>query len=218
MKIAERLRAIATLVPAGATVADIGSDHGLLLDYLLNIGRIEKGYATDNKDGPFKRLLVHFRDEPRVQVYLADGLTGLPADVDAVVIAGMGGLLINRMLTAGRSSLDQIDDLIVSPHQQVAEVRQLMMNDGFRIDDELIVEEDGQFYEVMRFVKGKADYSIQELRYGPLNLKRHDQTLIKKMKARIETIDRLLNKDLPDFRIEELKQEKEWLHQYDQNL
>ncbi len=218
MKIAERLRAIASLVPDGAIIADIGSDHGLLLDYLLSLGRIGKGYATDNKDGPYRRLLTHFHNEPRIQTYLADGLALLPHDVDTIVISGMGGTLINRILTDGRPALGRVKCIVISPHQQVAEVRQTMMNLGYRIEEELIVAEDGQFYEAMRFVRGTVEYSKNELLYGPLNLARHTPELIKHMKARLETIERLLQKNLPESRLEPLRKEKEWLHQYDQNL
>jgi tRNA (adenine22-N1)-methyltransferase len=218
MKLADRLLAIASLVPQDAIVADIGSDHGLLLDHLLNEARIKKGYATDNKPGPNQRLLARFQNEPRISVYQADGLIDLPTDVDAIVIAGMGGLLINRILAAKQETLKRLGHVILSPHQQVGEVRLWMMEHGFRIDKELVVCEDGQYYDVMRFVKGSTSYSEAELLYGPLNLARHDPTLIKKMKARLETVERLLMKNLPEFRIEELLQEKEWLKHYDQDL
>ncbi|MFA5235932.1 MAG: class I SAM-dependent methyltransferase [Bacilli bacterium] len=218
MNISGRLLAIASLVPQDATVADIGSDHGLLIDHLSSQGRIDKGYATDNKAGPFRRLMERFRNEPRISAYQADGLTGLPADVDTIVIAGMGGLLINRILIEGRSTLHKVKHIIISPHQQVAEVRQTMMNLGYKIEDELIVSEDNQFYEAISFVHGVADYSEKELRYGPLNLARHTPELIAKLKARLETIERLLKKNLPAFRLAELHREKEWIQQYDQNL
>ncbi|HAV20294.1 MAG TPA: hypothetical protein DCX17_04670 [Firmicutes bacterium] len=217
MTISQRLRAIANLVPSRATPVDIGSDHGHVLDLLLSSGKIIKGYATDNKTGPFHRLEKRFEHEPRIKVYKADGLTNLPDDVDTLIITGMGGLLINQIIEQGTHFLDNISSIIVGPHQQVYEVRRDLSQLGFMIVAETIVAEDYQFYDLLRFEPGIAEYREQELSWGPINLKTRSPILLLKMRQRIEEIDRILKKPIPAKRIAALKKEMAWLQHYDQN-
>ena len=56
MKLSKRLLTIASMIPQGIPCADIGSDHGLLVEYLLNNKLVPFAYASDNKKGPFSRL------------------------------------------------------------------------------------------------------------------------------------------------------------------
>jgi tRNA (adenine22-N1)-methyltransferase len=215
--IGRRLQTIAQFIPKGSIVADIGSDHGLLLEYCLAQGIIEKGYASDNKLGPYQRLLKRFGHHSHVGVYLADGLAKLPPDVDTIVIAGMGGNLISRIIYVKSDRLAQIRHIIVSPHQQVEELRLTMMNLGYGINDETIVSEDHKYYDVISFSPSSAQYSHEQLKYGPLNLLRRPQALLDKMADRIDEIHRILAHDLPMSKRDELTKELEWLTHYDQN-
>ena len=56
MKLSKRLQAIYDMVPSGV-VADVGSDHGKLIISLFENGVITKGYAIENKKGPYDRLV-----------------------------------------------------------------------------------------------------------------------------------------------------------------
>ena len=94
-----RLHAIATQVPLGAKLADVGTDHGYLPVWLLVHGRIDKAVAADLREGPLGRAREtarQHRQEGKISFRLCDGLTGIAADeADTVIIAGMGGNLRN---------------------------------------------------------------------------------------------------------------------------
>ena len=55
IKLSKRLRIIHDMVPE-SVVADTGSDHGKLMIALVESGIVTKGYAVENKEGPFERL------------------------------------------------------------------------------------------------------------------------------------------------------------------
>ena len=102
MKLSKRLQAIYDMVPNGV-VADIGSDHGKLIISLFQNGIISKGYAIENKKGPYSRLVKAIEDSgcsDSIVPMFSDGISELPSDVDTIVIAGMGGFNIIEILKA----------------------------------------------------------------------------------------------------------------------
>ena len=93
-----RLRACAGLVRRGSTVADIGTDHALLPAFLRLNGWTDI-IATDIKPGPLEaaRRTLERYGITDVSLILSDGFANvLPRD--DVIIAGMGGEMIARIL------------------------------------------------------------------------------------------------------------------------
>lgn len=107
-----RLRTVAELVPLGARLADVGTDHAYLPAYLLGTGRISAAIATDIRPGPLERAkatVERYGLEEHICLRLCDGLAAVRADeVDAVTIAGMGGETILSILEAAPWSLDKV--------------------------------------------------------------------------------------------------------------
>ena len=103
LELSPRLAAIAALVPQGARLADVGTDHAYLPVRLLLDGGIASAVATDVNEGPLQRGR-ETAERYGVRTILfrrCDGLADVRADeVDTVVIAGMGGDLIARILAA----------------------------------------------------------------------------------------------------------------------
>jgi len=215
MALSRRLTAIASFISKDAVVADIGSDHGLLLRHLLDHGIISTGYGSDNKNGPFRRLQDVFRDEPRVGVYMASGLDMLPDDVDTVVIAGMGGALIAKILEEGRRQLEGIKRIVLGPHNQADIIRKTISTLGLAITKETVIEEDGQFYDIIALEKGKGAYDDTELAWGPHNIKHPNDAFLAKMKVRLAEIARIMAQNIPQERRNALQQEKDWIEHYD---
>ena len=103
-KLPPRLAAIAALVPDGARLADVGTDHALLPIRLLLDGKIQSAVATDIRPGPLSRAKenAYAAGVQDLSCVLCDGLTDVsPDSVDTVVIAGMGGENIAAILRAG---------------------------------------------------------------------------------------------------------------------
>lgn len=107
-----RLCTVAELIPPGARLADVGTDHAYLPAYLLGTGRISAVIATDIRPGPLERAkatVERYGLEERVCLRLCDGLAAVGADeVDAVSIAGMGGETILSILEAAPWSLNKV--------------------------------------------------------------------------------------------------------------
>ena len=212
MTLSKRLQAIYEMVPYSVT-ADIGSDHGKLMIALFNDGKIPKGYAVENKKGPYDRLVKALKenniDEDVVPLF-SDGISELPVSVGTVVLAGMGGDTILKILLDHKEKLKHVQTIIIDAHTNTPKLRKEISGLGFIIADEKMVEEDGIYYEIVKFIRSDvAFYSDKDIEFGPI-LRMEKSTLFKqKYEARIKEIERLLNnKSLPENKIIVLSEEK----------
>lgn len=211
MKISKRLLKIASMVPLDIPCADIGSDHGLLVKYLLDNNLVPFCYASDNKKGPFERLkknLSTYISQNKVEVDLVDGIKNLTNKYKTIIIAGMGGDLIKEILEKEKDKLKNIEYLLLSPHGKEKELREFLTSIQFQIIDENVVYED-HYYEIILFKKSPeiVNYSTKQLDYGPINLIKKDETFINKYQDRIiSNTDLLNNHQLNHLRIQEIKE------------
>ncbi|MFA5421574.1 MAG: class I SAM-dependent methyltransferase [Bacilli bacterium] len=217
MRLSQRLQAIAAFVNRNSVVADVGADHGKLLLYLSEKGLIAKGYGIENKAGPFEILKTNLKRfassdlRPRLQ----DGISHLEGDVDTLILAGLGGETIIRILKDGENNLAQIKTIITDSHTSIGEVRRQIVSLGFAIAEEQLVNERQKYYEITKFVRvlKPIEYSDFEYRHGPHiirspEFRAYAQHLIRK-------INLLITDDLPPDIKEELRQEREVLQKYE---
>ena len=212
MKLSKRLSAIFDMF-SGEVAADVGSDHGKLIISLFLEGKIKKGYAIENKKGPFTRLkqeIDNYNLSNDVIPMFSDGISDLKEDVDSVIIAGMGGHLITKILKAHPDKLKNVTNIYVDAHNGLEEVRKEITNLGYKIVKEQMVYEDDIYYELIAFKKGNSeDMSDIEYKYGPLLIKEKSDLFINKHLSRIKEIDNLLNnKSLPEDRRQALMEEE----------
>ena len=161
MQLSLRLSAIADLVTTGNRLVDVGCDHGYLPVYLIQQKKIPSAIAMDVRKGPLSRAKEHIRQyglEEYIQTRLSDGLENLKAgEGDTLVIAGMGGPLMERILTDGQSVRDSFSELILQPQSDIPHFRRFIQLQGWKIAEEKMVEEDGKFYPMMRVVKAHSE-------------------------------------------------------------
>lgn len=174
IRLSPRLKAVADFVPAGVWAADIGTDHGYIPIYLVETGKVPGALAMDVGKGPLERARTHVQAmEPelreKIELRLSDGLGGMKAgEAGTVVIAGMGGELMIRIMAQGRHVWESVDTWVLSPQSELEEVRQFLFREGFAILKEQMVKDSGKFYTVMAAGRGKmAPMAEEELRYGP---------------------------------------------------
>ena len=218
VKLSKRLKIIFDMVPK-SVVADIGSDHGKLMIALVEADVITKGYAVENKEGPFERLrsnLIRYRVNDKVTPLFSDGLKDITRDVQTIVIAGMGGTNIINILKAHPEKLVRVQTIIIDAHTAVPMARKEICQMGFAIADEKIVKEDGIFYEIIKFIKAdKAIISDEDLEFGPILRHEKSATFKEKYQNRLTEINALLAKgELPPARIASLNAEKQRLERY----
>ncbi len=153
MKLSKRLGMIASFVPGGSRVADIGTDHGYIPIHLVQEGIAKSAIAMDVRKGPLLRAQTHIKEAgltDLVEVRLSDGLLKLEKNqADCVVIAGMGGELIIHILEEGRHLWDSISYWVLSPHSELYKVRKFLAEHEFSIRRETMIKEDGKYYSVM---------------------------------------------------------------------
>ena len=171
-----RLERVAAHVPAGARLADIGSDHGYLPVALMHRGVITAAVAGEVANTPFHAAQRTVRDnrlEPRITVRLADGLAAIePCDgITAISICGMGGETIRDILDSGKAKLGGAERLILQPNGGEQPLRQWLMDNGYRILSEEVLRENRFYYEIIVAEHtGPVMYSARELYFGPLQM------------------------------------------------
>ena len=154
MRLSDRLRMVAGMVPPCEAVADVGCDHAYLSVWLLREGRTNYAYACDVRKGPLAKAeetIRFFHMQERAETVLCDGLAGLkPGAAQVIVMAGMGGELTNRILAEGSECARAAETLILQPQSDRDLVRRRVYELGFVITDEQCVYEEGKYYVCMR--------------------------------------------------------------------
>ncbi|HIZ23325.1 MAG TPA: class I SAM-dependent methyltransferase [Candidatus Blautia faecigallinarum] len=221
MQLSERLSAIADLVTAGNRLADVGCDHGYLPVYLVLDHKIPCAIAMDVREGPLLRAkehIVQYGVEAYIETRLSDGLAALkPGEADTLVVAGMGGPLMERILTKDLETAKSFQEMILQPQSDIPRFRRFIRENGWEIEKEEMVLEEGKFYPMMKAVPRKGAYVLwnaMEERFGKLLLKNRHPVL-KKYLLREERISREILKNLsrsqsPEGkqRMEEIKEEE----------
>lgn len=184
MELSKRLYAVAGLVTEGASVADVGTDHGYIPIYLVECKIASKALALDIHRGPLERARLHITGhglKGQIETRLSDGLSEVaPGEVDTMIAAGMGGNLIIRILTEGKTVVDSLSACILQPQSEIESVRRYLAGNGLVITDEDMVEEEGKFYPMMRVIHGIPEpYEDHEYRYGKKLLERKHPVLHK---------------------------------------
>ena len=153
LKLSDRLSAVAKYVQTGASVIDVGTDHGYIPVYLAQNGIARRIVASDVKQGPLDRAMrsaAEYGVEDKIEFVLADGLSGADAyGVDTVIMAGMGGETIISILSAAKWAHSKDVCLILQPQSKIAELSGFLHENGFAILDESLVEDEGRIYAVM---------------------------------------------------------------------
>ena len=90
MNISDRLKTVASLITAGNSVADIGTDHGYIPIYLALNDLTKKAVAMDINEGPLSRAadnIQKYNVGSCVETRISDGLCGLAEnEVDTVEV------------------------------------------------------------------------------------------------------------------------------------
>ena len=145
-KLSKRLAKVASFVPTGAVVADIGSDHAYLPCYLVHNGIASRAIAGEVVQGPYDSAVRQVRTEgltDKITVRFADGLAAVTEDdkVDTITICGMGGPLIVSILTKNPESLQHATRLILQPNIHAKVIREWALQNKWAIQDEEIIED-----------------------------------------------------------------------------
>ena len=167
-KLSERLYAITKFVARNSIVADIGTDHGQIPMYLIENNISKRVIASDISQGSLNKTINYIKElkvSDKIIARLGDGLEIIkPFEVDTVIIAGMGGLLIRDILSKDIELTNSITNFILQPMVATKELREYLYNNNFKIIDEELVLEDNKYYEIIYAKRGK-DIVEKEIYY-----------------------------------------------------
>ena len=196
MELDSRMMRIADCVTRGGILADIGTDHGKLPVYLAKEGVIKSGVASDINAKPLEKArnnIIQNGLEDKLDTCLTDGLKGverfMPTDV---VIAGMGGELISKILEESTVDKNGVR-FILQPMTKEDTLRTYLCSNGYLIYDEHLVEE-GKLYQIIcaEYTGQQSNLTQAEALLGKINIERGGQLLeklankvIKRLKTRI---------------------------------
>lgn len=168
MKLSKRLMTIVEFVPKNSIVGDIGTDHGYIPAYLIQNNISKKVIGTDISKGSLDKMIGYvkkFGNENKIETRLGYGLEVLkPYEVDTVIIAGMGGVLINEILNKDKNITNSITNFIFQPMLGVDKLRKYLIENNFQIIKEELVKEDNKYYEILLAKKGKG-YIENDINY-----------------------------------------------------
>ena len=152
MELSIRLKTVAEAVTKGNRVADVGTDHGYVPIYLVKNNLSPAGIAMDVNKGPLSTQ-EHIREEKlggKIATRLGNGLAPLePGETDTVIIAGMGGDLICKILKAKPEFLIEGKEFILQPQTNGSRCR-LLKEYRYQIEKEWFLKEDGKAYVIIK--------------------------------------------------------------------
>lgn len=203
MELSQRLTAVAQMVTKGNVACDAGCDHGYVSIYLVRERICPKVIAMDLRTGPLSRAREHiamygFCDY--IETRLSDGVDALqPKEADTLILAGMGGRLMESIITRGMSKISLMKELVLQPQSEVALFRKFLREKGFITCRENMIFEDGKFYPLMQVVPGKNEEAVLsdsalEDQYGGLLLRERHPVLKKYLYYEKENLEELQKK------------------------
>ena len=208
-----RLDCIYGLIPSNSVgVADIGTDHGIIPVRLAESDYHGNIIASDLRIDPLNKAVQYSESrgvKNRIRFILCDGLSGIDKElIDHIIIAGMGGDTITKILDEEYWCADKRYSLILQPMTHSNILRYWLINNEFIIKNEYLQKDDGKIYTVMYVVYGNSEkYSDAELYLG-----KYDQ--LKDNELFPEYLDHLIHR----FSIRVKGQEKSNIPLFDYNL
>ena len=179
-----RLDFIASLAKNENTILDIGTDHAYTVINAILKYNVKYAIASDINIGPLKQAELNIKKyhlEDKIKLILSDGLDNINDDFDLAIISGMGGMVIINIIKAGLDKLKN-KKLIISAHSDFYKLREYVTLNGFIIEDEYSLNDNNKYYEVMKVIPGKKEYLLNELKYGPILLKKKEDAFINHLK------------------------------------
>ena len=185
------MQAVASLLTPGLSVADVGCDHAHVSIYLIENGLAASVIAMDVGEGPLNTARENIRQQGLsdvIETRLSDGGRELRVgEVQAAIIAGMGGMLMERILNESMEVFMAMEELILAPQSDLSHFRRYITSIGMKIIDEDMVQEGGIFYPVIKAVPvknsggGKSEpdeLTDIEAAFGPVLLGKKHKVLL----------------------------------------
>lgn len=176
-RIDNRLLTAVKYLRQGKLLCDVGTDHAYLPIYAVLCGISTGAVASDINDGPTERARIHVASyglSSKITVLRADGLNGIEKyRPDDVVIFGMGGELIVKIIDASTYVKQNGVRLIMQPMTCSDALRQYLSENGFQIVGETLSADGDKIYVTIcaEYTGESEKLSAVEMLFGAYNIK-----------------------------------------------
>ena len=207
IELSKRMQSVADMIQPCDAVGDIGCDHAFVSIYLVEQHRAKRVIASDVRRGPItiaKRNIEAMNLSDQIEIRMGDGLdTIVPGEVNAVVLAGMGGMLMIDILERGEEVVTRCDQLVLQPQSDIEKVRRYLAEKGYHLADEQMLIDAGKYYNLLDVrvheMVQKDEYDCSKLAddwcymYGGSLLRKKDPVLRSRLVKRRDTTAGLIN-------------------------
>ena len=197
IKLSNRLKKIAELVDFGATVIDVGTDHGYVPNFLCEKKISRDIIATDISKNSLEKSIELTRkmgNEKFIRNILANGI--VKENRDNIIIAGLGGIQIAEIILNSIEISKSAKKLILQPMQKTNILRRELNNMGFEIIDEEIIFEDDRYFEIIiaKFNGKKKSLDELDFYFSKSLINKKDKVYLAYLSERKVELEKILNK------------------------
>ncbi len=168
----DRIKKLCTYLQPCKTFADVACDHGYCAEYMLKNGLCERAVISDISEKSLSKaetLLSVYIKNGRCRAACCDGLEGLDVNTDEVLIAGIGGEEIVKILK--NSFIPK--SYVFQPMKNAEEVRKYLISANCEITTDDIFTDGKNYYFIIKGLRcgSPQNYSEAQLKYGKDSLK-----------------------------------------------
>lgn len=186
------------MVRRGNAVADIGTDHAYLPAYLVLNGISPKALACDVRKGPLdnaKKTVEQYGISDKITLRLSDGFDEiLPSEAEDFVMCGMGGTLMEELVSRTEWLKDKSKRIIVQPQSHAEDIRRYFAENGFEILFEDACIDSGKIYCAMaaEYTGKTTERNISYIHTGKLpecgkpEAKLYLENILSRLKTKLE--------------------------------
>lgn len=197
----KRIDTLCALLEKTDVFADVGCDHGYCSEYMLQNGLCEKAILSDVSKGSLKKaetLLAEYLRSGRAVSVLGDGFAGVPKEVGEVLIAGMGGCEIVKILSNERHGFLP-KTFVFQPMLNAEKLRRYLIENGGYITKDFTFFAEGKYYDVLCGRKAEAGerqaYTELEYEFGRDNVKDKGEDFLSRMRKLLKDTEKFLAVD-----------------------
>jgi tRNA (adenine22-N1)-methyltransferase len=160
LKLSERLSKLHSYYKDSHSVWDIGCDHGQLGLSFGDVSSVQELHLVD----PSSKVITELKKtvdsyitkkDFKVTIHEKRGQeVVLNSDSKLIYIAGMGGEEIKEILIHLATQLSPRDQIVISPHRKILELRKYLHHSAYRLQEEEVLFENGQYYQIMALTLG----------------------------------------------------------------
>lgn len=193
-----RLKLIANLVDKNSIVADIGTDHGIVPIYLSKEEISKKIIAADISEKSLNKLCEKLELNPQIDnidLRVGNGLSVLkPFEVDTIIISGMGGNLIEEIITDSMEIAKSANSIILGANNAVEQLRHFLHENGFKIVDEVDLYENEKYYQILKVKTGLEIYNDDiDYEFGKILIEKKSENLLKFINEEINSMENIVS-------------------------